>query len=74
MAAALRKRYPFLPPDQVVDNLIIGAGVVGMAIGRQLASAFHEKATFLVERWERPHKQIRNGDIYADLASATIKA
>lgn len=49
MASALRRRYPFMQPDQVVDNLVIGAGVVGMAICRQLATSI-QGSTFLVER------------------------
>lgn len=50
MAAALRRKYAFLPPDQAVDFLVIGAGVVGVAIARQLSLSIADKSTILVER------------------------
>lgn len=53
MATALRRRYGFMPPDQAVDFLIIGAGVVGVAIARQLSLSIADKSTFLVERCGR---------------------
>lgn len=51
MASALRRKYAYLPPDQAVDFLVIGAGVVGVAIARQLSLSIADKSTFLVERY-----------------------
>ena len=47
--AALRRRYPFIAADTAVDNLVIGAGVVGMAIARQISKSI-QGSTFVVER------------------------
>ncbi|GAA5978133.1 hypothetical protein JCM5350_007407 [Sporobolomyces pararoseus] len=50
MSRLLRKRYPYLEPQLAVDTLVIGGGVVGLAITERLTKAFSEKTTFLVER------------------------
>ena len=49
-AAALRRKYAYLPPESSVDFLCIGAGVVGIAIGRQLSKSIADKTTFVIER------------------------
>lgn len=50
MAKLLRRRFPFLPPDGQVDHLVVGAGVVGLAIAERLVKAFPDRTTFVVER------------------------
>ncbi|GAA6059998.1 hypothetical protein JCM10212_001156 [Sporobolomyces blumeae] len=50
MSRLLRKRYPHLEPSLAVDTLVIGGGVVGLAIAERLTKAFADKTTFLVER------------------------
>ncbi|GAA5878929.1 hypothetical protein JCM3774_000662, partial [Rhodotorula dairenensis] len=50
MAKLLRRRYPYLPPDGQVDHLVVGAGVVGLAIAERLVKAFPDRTTFVVER------------------------
>ncbi|KAM0791308.1 hypothetical protein ACM66B_005780 [Microbotryomycetes sp. NB124-2] len=50
MAAALRRRYSPIAPELTVDHLVIGAGVVGLAIAERLTRAFTDKTTFVVER------------------------
>lgn len=49
MANLLRAKYPFIEPAAVIDQLVIGSGVVGLAIARKLA-ALTDRTTFLVER------------------------
>ncbi|KAK4054521.1 hypothetical protein OIV83_001015 [Microbotryomycetes sp. JL201] len=48
--AALRRRYAPIAPELTVDHLVIGAGVVGLAIAERLTRAFADKTTFVVER------------------------
>jgi L-2-hydroxyglutarate oxidase LhgO len=50
MSRLLRKRYPYLEPSITVDTLVVGGGVVGLAIAERLIKAFADKTTFLVER------------------------
>lgn len=50
MTAVLRARYPFLAPSLTVDHLIVGGGVVGLAIAERLTLAFPHLSTFLIER------------------------
>ncbi|GAA5850757.1 hypothetical protein JCM5353_000222 [Sporobolomyces roseus] len=50
MSRLLRKRYQYLEPALTVDSLVIGGGVVGLAIAERLTKAFVDKTTFLVER------------------------
>lgn len=52
-------------PDTQVDHLIVGGGVVGLAIARQLATQFPEKSTFLVERHKHPGQETssRNSEV-----------
>jgi hypothetical protein len=58
MTSALRRRYPFRAPELSIDNLVIGAGVVGLAVARRLAK-FDGKSTFLVERNARAGDETR---------------
>ena len=54
-----------LVPDIQVDHLVIGGGVVGLAIARQLASQHPDKSTFLVERHKHPGQETssRNSEV-----------
>ncbi|CEQ39438.1 SPOSA6832_00945, partial [Sporobolomyces salmonicolor] len=51
MSRLLRSRYPYIPPDGAVDHLVVGAGVVGLAVAERLVKAFADKTTFVVERF-----------------------
>lgn len=52
MAAALRRRYPFLAPESsTVDFVIVGAGVVGLSVARQISRNIADKTTFVIERF-----------------------
>ncbi|UZJ53894.1 hypothetical protein CBS101457_003214 [Exobasidium rhododendri] len=52
-------------PDTRVDHLIIGGGVVGLAIARQLANQHPDKSTFVVERHKHPGQETssRNSEV-----------
>ncbi|KAL1732765.1 FAD dependent oxidoreductase [Schizophyllum commune] len=43
-------RFRFKEPEAAVDNIVIGGGVVGLAIARRLIQLFPSKSTYLVER------------------------
>lgn len=47
-------RYAYREPEMQVDHLVIGGGVVGLAIANALAHRWPSKSTYLVER----HAQI----------------
>lgn len=50
-AALLRQRYPFRAPTASVEHLVVGGGVLGLAIGAGLVNtAGAERTTFVVER------------------------
>jgi cation diffusion facilitator CzcD-associated flavoprotein CzcO len=44
------QKYAYRPPDQRVDNLVIGAGVIGLAVGARLREARPDQTTIVVER------------------------
>lgn len=48
-ASRLRALYPVRAASDVVDVLVIGGGVVGLAIGRRLAR-LADRSTFVIER------------------------
>ncbi|GAA6054260.1 hypothetical protein JCM3770_005148 [Rhodotorula araucariae] len=50
MSRLLRKRYPRLEPEGHVDHLVVGAGVVGLAVAERLVKALPTRTTFCVER------------------------
>jgi len=49
------QRYAYRPPDQRVDNLVVGGGVIGLAVGARLREARPDQTTIVVER----HGQVR---------------
>ncbi|THH18024.1 hypothetical protein EW146_g2900 [Bondarzewia mesenterica] len=52
-------------PESVVDYLVVGGGVVGLAIARRLCRRFPEKTTFLLERHTRVGEETssRNSEV-----------
>ncbi|KAJ1311446.1 hypothetical protein OPQ81_009935 [Rhizoctonia solani] len=67
LAVALNRhgRYAYRKPEMAVDHLIIGAGVVGLAIAQRLAYKFPDKSTYLVERNTRVGEETssRNSEV-----------
>lgn len=45
--------FKYKSPDAVVDFLVVGGGVVGLAVAQRLSERFPRKSTYLVER--HPH-------------------
>ncbi|KAI0677476.1 NAD dehydrogenase [Trametes maxima] len=45
-----RQRFKFKSPEYTIDHLVIGGGVVGLAVAQRLAQRFPRNSTFLVER------------------------
>ncbi|KAI0796603.1 NAD dehydrogenase [Abortiporus biennis] len=43
-------KYKYKNPESAVDFLVVGGGVVGLAVAQRLAERFPAKSTFLVER------------------------
>lgn len=43
-------RYAYRAPEVRVDHLVIGAGVVGLAVANALARRWPDKTTYVVER------------------------
>ncbi|KAF8631166.1 hypothetical protein AX15_002505 [Amanita polypyramis BW_CC] len=58
-------RYPYKSPAGAVDFLVIGGGIVGLAIAQRLSARYPIKTTFLVERHPRPGEEIssRNSEV-----------
>ncbi|EMD40672.1 hypothetical protein CERSUDRAFT_111254 [Gelatoporia subvermispora B] len=52
LAAALNSagKYRYKSPESVIDYLVVGGGVVGLAVARRLTQRFPSKTVFLVER------------------------
>jgi len=63
--SSLRQKFPFIPAETTVDHLVIGAGVVGLAVGRELLRRFKNKTTFVVERNAQPGQETssRNSEV-----------
>ncbi|EGG08500.1 uncharacterized protein MELLADRAFT_104896 [Melampsora larici-populina 98AG31] len=52
--SSLRQKFGFKAPEVAVDHLIIGGGVIGLAIGHYLTRSFPNKSSYLLER----HSQV----------------
>ncbi|EPQ59636.1 FAD dependent oxidoreductase [Gloeophyllum trabeum ATCC 11539] len=67
LAAALNSsgRYKYKSPEYAVDYLVVGGGVVGLAIAHRLAHRLPSKSTFLVERHSRAGEETssRNSEV-----------
>ncbi|KAI6151780.1 pyridine nucleotide disulfide oxidoreductase-like protein [Pisolithus tinctorius] len=52
LTAALNSagKYKYKSPDGAVDFLVVGGGVVGLAVAQRLVERFPNKSTYLVER------------------------
>lgn len=46
-------------PDLTVDNIVIGAGVVGLAIGEKLTRCKPDETTFVIEKNKRVGEETR---------------
>ncbi|KAI0750878.1 NAD dehydrogenase [Daedaleopsis nitida] len=44
------RQFKFKSPEGSVDHLVIGGGVVGLAVAQRLGQRFPDKSTYLVER------------------------
>ncbi|KAL7412245.1 FAD dependent oxidoreductase [Mrakia frigida] len=49
-SSVLRARFPLLPPTLEVDHLVVGGGVIGLAIAERLVKRFPNRSTYLVEK------------------------
>ncbi|KDQ64930.1 hypothetical protein JAAARDRAFT_167704 [Jaapia argillacea MUCL 33604] len=67
LAAALNGsgRFKYKSPESVVDFLVVGGGVVGLAVAQRLSERFPNKSTFLVERHSRAGEETssRNSEV-----------
>ncbi|KAK0242382.1 pyridine nucleotide disulfide oxidoreductase-like protein [Armillaria nabsnona] len=67
LTAALnnRARFKFKLPEFSVDHLVVGGGVVGLAIARHLCRSLPSKTTYLVERHGHPGEETssRNSEV-----------
>ncbi|KAJ6539012.1 NAD dehydrogenase [Mycena capillaripes] len=58
-------KYAYKAPESAVDYLVVGGGVVGLAIARSLSQKFSDKSTILVERHTRAGEETssRNSEV-----------
>ncbi|KAJ7591418.1 NAD dehydrogenase [Mycena floridula] len=58
-------RFSYKNPEHVVDHLVIGGGIVGLAIAARLSKKFPSQSTFVVERHPRSGEEIssRNSEV-----------
>ncbi|KAF5363735.1 hypothetical protein D9756_000604 [Leucocoprinus leucothites] len=58
-------KFRYKSPEQAFDYLVIGGGVVGLAIAQRLSQRFPSKSTFLVERHGRAGEETssRNSEV-----------
>ncbi|XP_006460122.1 hypothetical protein AGABI2DRAFT_202848 [Agaricus bisporus var. bisporus H97] len=58
-------KYVFKPPQHAIDYLVIGGGVVGLAIAQRLSQRLPTKTTFLVERHAQAGEELssRNSEV-----------
>ncbi|KAH9482469.1 L-2-hydroxyglutarate dehydrogenase, mitochondrial [Psilocybe cubensis] len=65
-------RFRYKDPEAVVDFLIVGGGVVGLAVAQRLTQCFPYKSTYLVERHSRAGEETRYASLKAQLLIACI--
>ena len=58
-------RYAYRAPELRIDHLVMGGGVVGLAIANALAKRFPSRSTYLVERHALPGQETssRNSEV-----------
>lgn len=58
-------KYKYKSPDGAVDFLVVGGGVVGLAVAQRLVERFPNKSTYLVERHRRAGEETssRNSEV-----------
>ncbi|KAF9268228.1 NAD dehydrogenase [Marasmius fiardii PR-910] len=58
-------KYRFRTPEVEVDHLVVGAGVVGLAIAHKLCEKFPSKSTYVIERHIRAGEETssRNSEV-----------
>ncbi|TFK43291.1 NAD dehydrogenase [Crucibulum laeve] len=58
-------KFKYKAPESVVDYLVVGGGVVGLAIAQRLSKRFPSKSTYLVERHNRAGEETssRNSEV-----------
>ncbi|KAG7096673.1 hypothetical protein E1B28_004087 [Marasmius oreades] len=65
IALNANRKYRYLAPEVSVDHLVVGAGVVGLAVAQRLCENFPSKSTYVIERHTRPGEEIssRNSEV-----------
>ncbi|KAH7931254.1 pyridine nucleotide disulfide oxidoreductase-like protein [Leucogyrophana mollusca] len=67
LTAALNStgKFKYRDPDAAVDFLVVGGGVVGLAVAQRLSERFPTKSTYLVERHPRAGEETssRNSEV-----------
>ncbi|KIJ70456.1 hypothetical protein HYDPIDRAFT_23559 [Hydnomerulius pinastri MD-312] len=58
-------KFKYKSPDVAVDFLVVGGGVVGLAVAQRLSQRFPSKTTYLVERHSRAGEETssRNSEV-----------
>ncbi|KAF9224297.1 pyridine nucleotide disulfide oxidoreductase-like protein [Gyrodon lividus] len=58
-------KFNFKSPDAAIDFLVVGGGVVGLAVAQRLSQQFPSKSTYLVERHVRAGEETssRNSEV-----------
>ncbi|KAM5532270.1 hypothetical protein V8D89_014028 [Ganoderma adspersum] len=59
------QKFKFKTPEYAIDHLVIGGGVIGLAIAHRLGQRFPDKSTYLVERHNVPGEETsaRNSEV-----------